>query len=76
MPDDKPTITMREFRQTDYYRRLQRRLAYGDGEPLTEENIPAQPRARLLDPSFVYVPSNRTDVRATWARFGFKPKGE
>ena len=32
--------------------------------------------ASLLDPSFVYVPSNKTDVRATWARFGFKPKGE
>ena len=32
--------------------------------------------ASLLDQTFVYVPANRTDVRATWARFGFKPKGE
>lgn len=27
----------------------------------------------LLDPRFKYVPAARTDVAATWRRFGFKP---
>jgi len=28
---------------------------------------------RLLDPRFRYVPSARTDILATWRRFGFSP---
>jgi hypothetical protein len=28
---------------------------------------------RLLDPRFKYVPAARTDVAATWRKFGFKP---
>jgi hypothetical protein len=31
---------------------------------------------RLLDPGFTYVPSMRTDVSATWRRFGFRPTTE
>lgn len=27
----------------------------------------------LLDPRFKYVPAARTDVAATWRRFGFRP---
>jgi len=27
----------------------------------------------ILDPAFKYTPSAGTDVRATWARFGWKP---
>jgi hypothetical protein len=30
----------------------------------------------LLEPSFKYVPSHRTDVSATWRRFGFRPTTE
>ena len=55
------------------------RAIYSDYELLRNALAPAPKpaqRARLLDQTFVYVPSNRTDVRATWARFGFKPKGE
>jgi len=28
---------------------------------------------RLLDPRFKYIPAARTDVAATWRRFGYKP---
>lgn len=28
---------------------------------------------RLLDPRFKYIPAARTDVTATWRRFGFRP---
>jgi hypothetical protein len=28
---------------------------------------------RLLDPRFKYVPSARTDISATWRRYGFRP---
>jgi hypothetical protein len=28
---------------------------------------------RLLDPRFKYIPAARTDVAATWRKFGFKP---
>lgn len=31
---------------------------------------------RLLDPRFKYIPAARTDVAATWRRFGFKPMTE
>ena len=31
------------------------------------------PPANLLDPNWKYTPSDQTDVRATWARFGWKP---
>lgn len=31
---------------------------------------------RLLDPRFNYIPSTRTDVTATWQRFGFRPTTE
>jgi hypothetical protein len=27
----------------------------------------------LLDPRFKYIPAARTDVAATWRRFGFRP---
>ena len=30
----------------------------------------------LLDPEFHYVPATRTDIRATWRRFGFRPTTE
>jgi hypothetical protein len=30
--------------------------------------------ASLMDPSFQYVGSGQTDVRKTWAKFGFVPK--
>jgi hypothetical protein len=29
--------------------------------------------SRLLDRDFKYIPSARTDITATWRRFGFKP---
>ena len=79
MPNkDKPkdTFTMVELRQTPLYRQIQHQLArlpYDDLSPRGQQT--ARP-ASLLDQTFVYVPSNKTDVRATWARFGFKPKGE
>src|SRR5215470_649817 len=31
---------------------------------------------RLSDPRFKYVPSTRTDVAATWRKFGFRPTTE
>ena len=31
---------------------------------------------RLLDPRFKYVPAARTNVLATWRKFGFKPTTE
>jgi hypothetical protein len=31
---------------------------------------------RLLDPRFKYIPAARTDVTATWRRFGFRPTTE
>lgn len=38
------------------------------------EPRPAPPeRASLLNSHWQYTPSNKTDVRATWARFGWKP---
>jgi len=30
-------------------------------------------RAPLLDPTFRYTPSNRTDVTRTWRKFGWTP---
>ena len=30
-------------------------------------------RAPLLDPTFRYTPSSRTDVTQTWRRFGWTP---
>jgi len=37
--------------------------------------LPEKPhqRAQLLDPNWIYTPANKTDVRATWARHGWKP---
>lgn len=29
--------------------------------------------ANLLNPNWKYTPSSETDVRKTWARFGWKP---
>jgi hypothetical protein len=31
---------------------------------------------RLLDPGFRYVPSAKTNVAATWKRFGYRPTTE
>ena len=31
---------------------------------------------RLLDPGFRYVPSAKTNVAATWRRFGYRPTTE
>jgi hypothetical protein len=31
---------------------------------------------RLLDRRFKYVPSAKTDIAATWRRFGFRPTTE
>lgn len=31
---------------------------------------------RLLDRNFKYVPASKTDVAATWRRFGFRPTTE
>lgn len=40
-------------------------------------NTTHQPRARILDPDFVYVPAAATDVQATWRRVaGWKPLKE
>lgn len=33
----------------------------------------APARAGLLNPNWVYTPSDQTDVQRTWARFGWKP---
>jgi len=46
--------------------------------PEAYRNVYAEPvrprqRAQLLDPKWGYTPSDQTDVRATWARFGWKP---
>ena len=32
-----------------------------------------EPIKGLLDPSFKYIPSASTDVRATWIKFGWVP---
>ena len=57
---------------------LQARVAAGlmPSDDLAARGQQTARPASLLDPSFQYVPANKTDVRATWARFGFKPKGE
>jgi len=34
----------------------------------------AIPTVPVLDPKFVYVPSDKTDVTKTWENFGWKPK--
>ena len=34
----------------------------------------AIPTIPVSDPRFVYVPSEKTDVQKTWAKFGWKPK--
>jgi len=33
----------------------------------------AKPATRLLDPRFEYRPAAKTDIAATWRRFGFDP---
>jgi len=33
----------------------------------------APTRADLMNPQWQYTPANKTDVRATWARHGWKP---
>lgn len=38
-----------------------------------EMTTPAQPAIPLTDPRFTYKPSDMTDVRATWALFGWTP---
>ena len=35
-----------------------------------------KPRARILDPNFVYTPAASTDVQKTWRKFGWVPLGE
>ena len=32
-----------------------------------------KPSKSILDESFAYIPSNTTDVGATWRRFGWQP---
>ena len=39
-------------------------------------NAPPKPRARILDPDFVYVPAAATDVTKTWRKFGWVPLSE
>ena len=44
-------------------------------------SIPAQKlqppvRPSLLDPRFIYVPANLTNVQDTWRKFGWKPLSE
>lgn len=38
---------------------------------MSSVQIPAIP---IHDPRFKYTPSDATDVRKTWARFGWKPR--
>jgi len=35
-----------------------------------------QHNASLLNPKWEYVPASKTDIRKTWAKFGFKPPSE
>lgn len=39
----------------------------------TPKHDNAPPRADLMNPQWRYTPANKTDVRATWARHGWKP---
>jgi glutathionylspermidine synthase len=39
-----------------------------------QDNAVDRQEASLMNPNWRYVPSNQTDVRKTWERFGFVPK--
>lgn len=72
---DKDTMTMAELRQDPLYQKA-RRICVGlnawPGLMPPDAPVP-QGIASLLNPNWQYTPANKTDVRATWARFGWKP---
>lgn len=39
-------------------------------------DAPPKPRAKILDSTFEYVHSSRTDITKTWRKFGWVPQGE
>jgi hypothetical protein len=41
---------------------------------MTNSNDASRAAARLLDPRFEYIPAEKTDIAATWKRFGFDPR--
>lgn len=48
-------------------------LAEQPTSPTQRRDLTMRPTS-ILDPRFRYVPSNCTDVTATWRRFGFNPQ--
>lgn len=40
---------------------------------MATQQAPQTQRPNLLNPEFEYVPHTKTDVQATWRRFGWEP---
>jgi len=43
---------------------------------ITAQKLQKPVRPSLLDPSFVYIPANLTNIQDTWKRFGWIPPSE